>query len=46
MDRERKLFVNLNVGKTQLVSFNCPNNCGAIDVKMHGSLLDEKLSSK
>ena len=33
------LLVDFNAGKTQLVSFN---NTGAIDVKMDGSLLEEK----
>ena len=31
-----------NVGKTQLVSFDRFNNSGAIDVKMDGSLHEEK----
>ena len=32
--------------KTQLVSFDQPKNTGAIDVKMDGSVLEEKLSFK
>ena len=35
-------FVHFNVGKTQLVSFDMPNNSGATDVKMDGSVLEEK----
>ena len=39
------LFVDFNVGKTQLVSFyRCNNNTGAIDVIMDGSVLEEKSS--
>ena len=33
-------------GKTQLVSFDQSNNTGAIDVKMDGSVLEEKSSFK
>ena len=42
----RKLLVDLNAGKTQLVSFDWSNNTGAIDVKMDGSVLEEKSSFK
>ena len=42
----RKCLVDLNAGKTQLVSFDWSNNTGAIDVKMCGSVLVEKLSFK
>ena len=42
----RKWFVEFNVAKTQLVSFDQSNNTGAIDVKMDGFILGEKLSSK
>ena len=38
------LLVDLNAEKTQLVSFDCSKNTGAIDVKMDGSVLQEKLS--
>ena len=38
----RKWLVDFNVGKTQLVSFDRSNNTGAIDVKMDGSVLEEK----
>ena len=33
---------DFNAGKTQLVSFDQPNNNGSIDVKMDGSVLEEK----
>ena len=36
--------VDFNVGKTQLVSFDRSKNTGAIDVKMDGSVLEEKTS--
>ena len=39
----RKWFVDFNVGKTQLISFDQSNNAGAIDVKMDGSVLEEKI---
>ena len=45
MDLVRKWLVDLN-GKTQLVSFDWSNNTGAIDVKMDGSVPEEKLSFK
>ena len=35
-----------NVGKTQLVSFDRSNNNGSIDVKIDGSVLEEKSSFK
>ena len=44
--RGRKWLVNLNAGKTQLVSFDWSNNTGAIDVKMDGFVLEEKSSFK
>ena len=40
----RKWLVDFNAEKTQLVSLNWSNNCGAIDKKMNGSVLDEKSS--
>ena len=46
MDSGRKWLVDFNAGKTQLLSFAWSNNTGAIDVKMHGSVLEEKLSVK
>ena len=30
------------MGKSQLVSFDRPNNTGAIDLKMDGTILEEK----
>ena len=42
----RKWLVGFNAGKTQLVLFDWSNNIGAIDVKMDGSVLEEKLSFK
>ena len=42
LDWDRKWFVDLIAGKTQLVSFNCSNNTGAIDLEMDGSVLEEK----
>ena len=44
VDRDRKWLVDFNAGKTQLVSFDRSNDPGAIDVKMHGFVLAEKLS--
>ena len=42
----RKWLVDFNVGKTQLVSFDQSNNTGAIDMKMDGSVHEEKSSFK
>ena len=42
----RKWFVGFNAGKSQLVSFDRSNNTGAIEVKMDGSVLEEKLSCR
>ena len=42
----RKWVVDFNAGKTQLVSFDQSNNTGAIDVKMGGSVFEEKSSFK
>ena len=42
----KKWLVNFNAGKTQLVSFDRPYNTSAIDVKLDGSVLDEKSSFK
>ena len=44
MDWGKKWLVDFNTGKTQLVSFDQSKNTGAIDVKMDGSLLEEKTS--
>ena len=46
MDWGWKWLVDFNDGKTQLVSFDRSNNTGAIDVKMDGSVLEEKSSFK
>ena len=42
----RKWLVDFNAGKTQLVSLDWSNNTGAIEVKMDGSVLEEKSSFK
>ena len=44
MDWGRIWLVAFNAGKTQLVSFDRSNNTGAIDMKMDGSVLEEKSS--
>ena len=41
-----KWLVDFNAGKTQLVSFDWCNNNGSINVKMDGSVLEEKSSFK
>ena len=46
VDWGKKWHVDLNAGKTQLVSFDRSKNTGAIDVKMDGSILAEKTSFK
>ena len=40
----KKWLVDFNAGKTQLVSFDWSNNNDSIDVKMDGSVLEEKSS--
>ena len=42
MDWCKKWLVDFNPGKTQLVSFDWSSNNGSIDVKMGGSILEEK----
>ena len=42
----KKWLVDFNAGKTKLVSFDQSNNNGSIDVKMGGSILQEKSSFK
>ena len=37
-----KKWLDFSAGKTQLVSFDWSNNCGSIDVKIDGSVLEEK----
>ena len=46
VDWGKKWLGDFNVGKTQLVSFDWSNNNGSIDVKMGGSVLEEKSSFK
>ena len=46
MDWGRKWHVDFNSRKTQLVLFDRSKNTGAIDVKMDGSILEEKTSFK
>ena len=46
MDWSRKWLVDFKAGKSQPVSFNWYNNTGAIDVKMDGSVLEEKRLSR
>ena len=46
VDWRKKWLVYFNAGKTQLVSFDLSNNNGSIDVKMVGSVLEEKSSFK
>ena len=43
-DWGRKWFVNFDIGKSELVLFDRCINTGAIDVKMNGSVLEEKSS--
>ena len=46
VDWGKKWLVDFNVGKTQLISFDRFTNTGSIDVKMGGSVLEEKSSFK
>ena len=46
MDWGKKWLVDYNAGETQLVSFDRSNNNGSIDVKMNGSIPEEKSSFK
>ena len=46
MNWGRKWLADFNVEKAQLVLSDRSNNSGAIDVKMDGSVLEEKLSFK
>ena len=46
MDWGRKWLVDFNAGKTQIVLVDESKNTGAIDVKMDGSVLEEKSSFK
>ena len=42
VDWGKKWLADFNAGKTQLVLFDWPNNNGCIDMKMGGSILEEK----
>ena len=42
VDWGRKWCVDFSAGKTQLISFDQSSNTGAIDVKMNGSVFEEK----
>ena len=46
LDWGKKWLDHFNAGKTQLVSFDRSNNTGATDVKIDGSVLEEKSSFK
>ena len=46
VDWDKKWLLDFNVEKTQLVLFNQPNKTGSIDVKMDGSVIEEKSSFK
>ena len=46
MDWGKKWLVHFNAGKTQLVSFDQSNKYSSIDLKMDGSVLEEKSSFK
>ena len=46
VDWGKKLLVDVICWKTQLVLFNRSNNNGSIDVKIDGSVLEEKSSFK
>ena len=46
VDWSKKCLVDFNAGKNQQVSFDQSNNNGSIDVKMDGSVLEEKSSFK
>ena len=46
VDWVKKWLVDFSAGKTQLVSFGRSNNNGSIDVKMGGSILEQKSSFK
>ena len=42
MDWCNKWLIDFNAGKTRLVLFDRSNNNGSLDVKMDGSVLEEK----
>ena len=43
VDWGREWLFDFNAGKTQLVTFDRRNNTATIDVKMDGSVLEEKI---
>ena len=43
MDWGKRWLVDFSAEKTQLVSFDLSNNIGFIDLKMNGSVLEEKI---
>ena len=44
MDWGKRWLVDFNVGKTELVLFDWSNNSDSIDMKMDGSVLEERSS--
>ena len=46
VDQDKKWIVDFNAGKTEVVSFDWSSNTGAIEVKVDGFVLEEKLSFK
>ena len=46
MDWGKKCLGDFNPGKTHLVSFDCSNNTGSTDLKMDGSVFEDKSSFK
>ena len=46
MEWGSKWLVDFNTGKTELLLFDQSNNTGATDVKIHGSVFEEKSSFK
>ena len=42
MDWDKKWLVDFNARKSQLVLFDLSNNNGSIDVKMDGSVLEDR----
>ena len=42
MNLDKKWLIDVNAGKTQLISFGRSNNNGSIDVKMGGSTYEKK----
>ena len=46
VDWSKKWLIDFSAGKTQLVLFHQSNNNGCIDLKMDGSVLEEKSAFK